>query len=65
MVSLATGRPAGPDPRPLIERLEASARPAVVQYPDVTDAQGRIEVTRALRDRLQFDKGITPANVID
>jgi thiamine biosynthesis lipoprotein len=29
------------------------------------DAQGRIEVTRALRDRLQFDKGITPANVID
>ncbi|MBL8451851.1 MAG: FAD:protein FMN transferase [Zoogloea sp.] len=29
------------------------------------DAQGRIEVTRALRDRLQFDTGIAPASIID
>ena len=29
------------------------------------DADGKIQVTRALRDRLQFGEGITPSAVID
>lgn len=61
MVSLDIGRPAGPDPRPLIERLEASPRPAVVQYPNVTDAQGRIE----LSGRVLVNWAAKTANLLD
>ena len=61
MVSLDIGRPAGPDPRPLIERLEASPRPAVVQYPDAADPEGRVE----LSGRVLVNWAAKTANLLD
>lgn len=47
------------------ERWREYTRRFGIEHALRVDDQGRIEVTRALRDRLQFDAGITPASVID
>ncbi|MCK6393089.1 MAG: FAD:protein FMN transferase [Zoogloea sp.] len=47
------------------ERWREYTRRFGIEHALRVDDQGRIEVTRALRDRLQFDAGISPASVID
>ncbi|SFV23786.1 TIGR03089 family protein [Micrococcus terreus] len=61
MVCLGSLSFSGPDPRPLIDRLEASPRPAVVQYPGAADAEGRIE----LSGRVLVNWAAKTANLLD
>lgn len=61
MVSLGTSLSSGPDPRPLLERLESSPRPALVQYPADEDAEARVE----LSGRVLVNWAAKTANLLD